>query len=141
MILWPDQSRVISVAAQFITLEAALRYYYSAARPDFDEAFFGYTKDEVSAEFEFRLNELEAVMSLMLLTAVEAALRIDFSTRVLLRGKDRVSRKFRRIQKAQKQKIRLDEDILEVWKSCHPEFSLLISQLRSAMKYRHWLAH
>ena len=25
MILWPDQSRVISVAAQFITLEAALR--------------------------------------------------------------------------------------------------------------------
>ena len=73
--------------------------------------------------------------------ALEAALRIDFLSRVKFKKKDTVSRAFRELYKQQKMQVRLNEDILEVWKYCHPEFRPLVSQLRSALRYRHWLAH
>ena len=141
MKFWQDYSRVGESGAQFVALEAALRLYYSGSGFDTRSAFLGYTPEEVKKEFEQRLNELEASMSLVLLTAVEAALRIDFLSRVKFKKRDTVSRAFRELYKQQKMQVRLNEDILEAWKSCHPEFGPLVSQLRFALRYRHWLAH
>jgi hypothetical protein len=55
--------------------------------------------------------------------------------------KDSLSKYFRDIRKMRKSSIRLDEDILEGWKRYSTVSNLHIGELRSAFKFRHWLAH
>lgn len=77
-----------------------------------------------------------------MLVCTEAALRVDFIQRVMKREKDEVSRKFRNVFRRRGiEKIRLEEDILEIWKDHFEEIKSSIAEFKGALNLRHWLAH
>lgn len=106
---------------------------------------FGMDIEEVNAYFEGILEEIDTQTSLFLLAATEATVRADFLERVYTRKKDAVSQTFRKVYKTRcnhnKVKVRLEEDILDVWGNQLPSTKPDVSRLKGALKYRNWLAH
>lgn len=122
-------------------VESSLRLYFSNASPSYTVRFTGYRTDEVTVELRDRLVELDRNSTMSLLSAVEAAFRIDHPQRCYRRGKDDVSRRFREIYGERGTRARLDDDIFEVWKNNAAGASEIIGELRGAFKFRHWMAH
>lgn len=102
--------------------------------------FLGSNESEVDQSFENQRMELELLTMLVLLTTAEAILRIDFHKRVQNRLKDPLSRKYREIWRTRKDKVRLVQDLLEAVKEEVHQPSV-VSDFRSALKLRDWLAH
>ena len=121
--------------------EAGLRLQFSEGNPDFSNRFAFLTEEELNKARRERLTELDILTSLAILTAIEAKFRVDFHMRVMLRKRDSLSRLFRQVDKGRGDRSRLDEDILEGWKSEHPAHARAIADIKGALKYRHWLAH
>lgn len=121
----------------------ALRKYYNVADMGnpIPPRFIGLSMAELEKELNERLNELDKNVSLSLLSAIEASLRIDYLNRVYQREKDDLSRAFREIHKNKANKASLEEDILSSWKKYHPEYKSIFSDIMGALKHRHWLAH
>jgi hypothetical protein len=121
---------------------ASLRLYYSKDNPGFDRRFLGSSQDEVNKERLEREEETDLRSCFAVLSALEAAFRIDYlQRRQGKRGKkNEVSRAFRQSPQGRHGRVRLD-DILEVWQVVYPNWKCVASELRSAFKFRHWLAH
>jgi hypothetical protein len=119
----------------------ALTLFFSAASPLYPGRFVGYKLDEVRDELGDRLAELDRNTTMSLLSAVEAAFRIDYLQRCYQKKKDDVSRQFWDIYKEKDTRASLEDDIFEVWKNATSGSSKLIAELRGAFKFRHWLAH
>ena len=102
-----------------------------------DSRFFGMTPEEIDLFF----SELDKVTMLDLMAAAEAAIRVDYLTRVYYRRKDHVSRKLRELYKQAGERVKLEDGILEVWRNCKPGSKVVVSNFRAACNYRHWLAH
>ncbi len=102
--------------------------------------FIGQTRTEVEEFFEWQRDQLELVTMFELLATAEAILRIEFKARVISRKRDTLSRRFREIQKAKGDKVRLDEDILVAMKE-EGVASNIIAAFRGALRLRDWLAH
>jgi hypothetical protein len=132
---------LVEIAAYQKDIELALCLYFSPAAPTFESRFVGKSMREVSDELAIRLDESELRSSLILLTSLEASFRLDFLDRCGRRLKDDLSRYFRKVEKSQGDRVRLDEDILEGWKQNGGVPPALTQQLRDAFKFRHWLAH
>jgi hypothetical protein len=94
------------------------------------------TLREIDEFFERQSAELELLTTFELLASVEAILRLDLRDRVMKKRKDAVSRRFRGFRN--RDRLRLDEDILEVWSA---EAQVSVSEFRTLLKLRHWLAH
>jgi PAS domain-containing protein len=88
-----------------------------------------------------REEETETRSIFDLLATIEAVLRIDYQSRVNHRSKDVLSRAFRTLYQRKQERVLFDEDLLELWTKHHPELKRYISELRAALKFRHWLAH
>ena len=129
------------LAAYHQDVLASFRVYFSPTAPGFEGRFVGQTRAEVAARLQARVLESDARSALMVLTGLEAHFRTDFYVRCRRRTKDDLSRHFRAIERRRGEQVRLDEDILEGWKRHAGASATLISQLRSAFRYRHWLAH
>jgi hypothetical protein len=129
------------LAAYHQDIVASLHLYFSPSAPTFMERFAGRPLHEVNGELALRLDESDVRSTFVALTSLEAYFRIDFDIRCRERKKDALSVHFRAVKKARKEKVRLDEDILEGWKTHGAISATLISQLRGAFKFRHWLAH
>jgi len=63
-----------------------------------------------------------------------------FFKRCYYKEKDSISREFQKINKEKGSNISLSDDILEIWIQ-NTKSKSVISELRGAIKYRHWLAH
>lgn len=120
-------------------LERAVHLYYLNAQAY--KKFYSYSDEEVYKEKRKRLDELELNAVFMILSSIEAIFRIDFNIRVDEKQKDELSRKFRNISKTKQKGISLEKDILEIWQTYFANFKTLISEYKSALHYRHWLAH
>lgn len=120
-------------------LEKAIRLYYQSYNKY--EKFYNYSNEELNKEKDSRLKELELNAIFMLLSSIEALFRIDFNVRVNHKLKDNLSKEFRNIYKNKKNKVSLEDDILNIWQTHFAEVKLIISEYKSALKYRHWLAH
>lgn len=122
--------------------ETALRLYYSQSNPNYTAIFASYLPSEVSSILAARLDENDMRSALVLMARIEAAFRIDYKERGRQKLPDSVSTAFRKIHKIRGDRARLDEDIWETWRefSGAPERQL-ISALRGAFRFRHWLAH
>jgi hypothetical protein len=118
----------------------SLRTYFSNARI-YADRFSTYTIDEIQKELGERLHELNLTSSLSLLAALEAVFRIDYLQRNYKRKKDALSAACRDIYKEKEIKASLEDDILNAWRSNTEGANQLISDLKGAFKYRHWLAH
>ena len=97
-------------------------------------------KDEIDTLKISYLKELDYSASLKLLTSIEASFRIDFGERVYTRKRDPFSRALRELHKTKGNKASLEDDIFETWKM-HTDYGRIISELKGAFKFRHWLAH
>jgi hypothetical protein len=122
-------------------VEKSLRLYFSSDAKTYALRFAGYSYAEVRSELSKRLTELEMGSALAVLSAIEAAFRIDYLQRCYLKKKDPVSRSFRALHKEKGARVSLEDEIFEVWKTHTAGASVLIGYLRGAFRFRHWLAH
>ena len=102
----------------------------------------GWTLQMIDEHFELRMDEADALSTLNLLAAAEAALRIDFANRAAKRIKDAtpVGQEFR-AKLALWPRIKLDEDILKTWRDVYPQTAAKVAAFVDALHTRHWLAH
>ncbi|NHK97306.1 hypothetical protein [Rubrivivax benzoatilyticus] len=135
-----EQLGIAQIAEHYNVIEKALRSHYLTS-PASNPNFFGYTYHELREELTARLEEEGRMMAMSVLAAIEAAFRVDYLQRVYERKKDPLSREFRRIYKKKGPRAGLEEEILEGWKNETQIPPRLISDLRSAFRFRHWLAH
>lgn len=131
---------LIKIAAHYRDVEEALRGLYFASAAS-NPRFVGYTRGELQDELADRLEEEGQMLAMSVLAAVEAAFRIDYLQRVYERKKDPLSRAFRLLHKRKGTRAGLEDDILEAWRQNTGIPTSLISDLRSAFRFRHWLAH
>ncbi len=123
-----EMSRVLDAPANNVTLVMS--------------RYVGKTREELEAGFADHIAELGQVTMLGMLVSTEAALRVDFIERVSHRQKDDVSRGFRDAFKEHGKKIRLERDILEVWrKHGNAGARRAVQEFKGALKFRDWLAH
>ena len=133
------QLDIAEIEQYFLSTEKALLSFYR--RTNFEFAL--YSPQELERERQERLEELNKSTSLTILAAVEAHIMVNFVNRCLNREKDPLSKKFRTLFKNkghEVQKISLRNDILGLWKD-HVNHKWVVSELRAAIRYRHWLAH
>lgn len=107
--------------------------------------FLGMSLNELDAYFEEVRDEADCQASLFIIAAAEATIRVDFLERVYKRRKDSVSQTFRDIYKSRcdhsKVKVRLAEDILDIWAENLPRAKNPVGTFKGALRFRDWLAH
>lgn len=129
------------VSTHHIDLENSLRLYFSSYNSNYSLRFNGYQQQEVDDEFLSRIEELDKTSALSTLSSLEAAFRIDYLVRCYNKKEDKISRRFRDIHSDKGNRIRLEDELLKIWKEEMPARKTLFSELIGALKYRHWLAH
>lgn len=136
-----DNFSVAEAAAYYNDVESALRLFFSPASPSYNVRFPGSKPSDIKIELDRRLSELDRSTTMSILTAVEAAFRIDYIQRCDQKKKDAVSQSFWELYQKQKTRVSLEDDIFEVWKNNTTGSGKLIADLRGAFKFRHWMAH
>lgn len=129
------------VASHYADVAAALEAYFDFASVSDDPRFFGPSPQEMERELGLRLVEHDRGATFLLLSAVEAALRMDDLLRCHRRLKDPLSRAFRILFREKRSRASLEEDLLDGWKSHTSVPTATVSDLKGAFRYRHWLAH
>ncbi len=138
----PELLRFEDVAVSHSDTAKSIRFYYTApSLVSRDPKFTGYSVQEVQQEENLRLDELDKNSAFNLLAALEASFKVDFYLRCYDRKKDDLSRTFRAVYQAKGDRISIEEDIIEAWKIHLPAAKSLLSELKGAFRYRHWLAH
>ena len=122
-------------------IEASVRSYFDFKNVRSAARFAGYTSEEIRQEMNSLLEEQDRTVSMNLLAALEAAFRVDFLQRCYKRRRDPVSREFRKLHALRERYVSLEGDIFRIWKQESSVSSSVISDLKGAFKYRHWLAH
>jgi hypothetical protein len=130
-----------TIAEYHNDVESSLRLYFSEVSPSFSTRFFGLRHEEIQNELTARLEETDQRSAFFILTSLEATFRIDYECRCRKRLKDRLSRAFRTIYRERETRVSLEEHIFDNWSESSPELRQLIGELRSAFRFRHWLAH
>ena len=130
--------------------EKALKEYYSLSRSKkfLPAKFMDYSKENLSVELHKRIAELEKTSSFTLLSFLEARFKVNYQNRCQRRERDPLTYDLRKIYKKKAGQASLENDILRTWKKYFQnhfpedrEARNLLSELTSAFKYRHWLAH
>ena len=108
--------------------------------------FFGMPPSQVQDELEFVRAELDNQVTLALVAAFEAILRVDAMQRVLLRLKDPTSQRFKAVAKrcaAKNQPFdRVDlSAVLKIWRDSVHGGERDFELFGKLMSFRHWLAH
>lgn len=123
--------------------KSAIKYKYDPRNPLYEIEFFGLSKNEVAKMQNEDLKELSIEGGMALLSAAEAAFRVDFITRCRSRKKDKINIDFKAILKKYKKlyEVRIREDILDRWQKEFPTDKHYLSTLKNRFDYRNWLAH
>ena len=129
------------IAETYNYREQSLTLYFSKDNPNFEDIFYDYSEDEVEQQFEIEVLEAERDAALNLLAAIEAMFRIDYLIRSENKDKTPLTKRFRALFANYQHRISLEESIFEEWKESELIKPAVISELRGAFKYRHWLAH
>ena len=103
---------------------------------DVDPVFLGMSPDEIDGFFR----ELDYLAMLDLIVATEAAIRLEYWSRVDKRYKDPVSKSLRKHYKRKHLNVRL-EDLLNLWAAAKPSVAGAVGDFKGALHLRHWLAH
>src|SRR3546814_476658 len=126
------------VALYYLDVRAALIDFFAGSSPELQLRYAGAKLDDARDK---ALEELDATSCLGVLTSVEAAVRVDYLSRVYARKKDPLSLAIREIYKERENAARLEDDLLRAWRDSGVVGKALIGELIGAFKYRHWLAH
>ncbi|MEZ4939205.1 MAG: hypothetical protein R2799_16590 [Crocinitomicaceae bacterium] len=129
------------VAEIFSFREKSLKLLFSDRNPNFLIDFVGLSQNEVRNELKNQLEEIEKDACLNILAVIEARFRLDYIIRCEGKHKEEISRKFRELFSEFQYRISLEDKILKEWKETPEVDSTIISNIKGAFKYRHWLAH
>jgi len=129
------------INAYYVDSKRALKIYFNSHSFNFDSRFANYTINEIEQELQARLDELDRLTSFSILSSLEASFRMDYLTRCNQKKKYALSRKMRRMYQIRGSRASLEDDVLRLWKEAYPEYKSFISEVITAFKYRHWLAH
>jgi hypothetical protein len=137
-----DQNLLLDKIDQYYrSIEASTHLYFSLSNPNADKLFAGMTEVEIEYELDIVSKENEHLIALNLLASVEAAFRVDYLQRCYKRKKDPLSKAFRIIYDTKGNHASLEDDIFTAWKEKSSSANSIVSDLKGAFKYRHWLAH
>ncbi|MHA6909996.1 hypothetical protein ACQUJS_16440 [Ralstonia pseudosolanacearum] len=127
-----------AIAFHHENLQAALFEFFSGSSASLLSRF---SLESVDKARDNSLDELDFSSSMSVMAALEAAIRVDYLSRVYERRKDALSRSMRDLYREKANKAKLDRDILPRWAADTTVSASLVQQVTSAFKYRHWLAH
>lgn len=136
-----DHLELAEIDRRYRAVESAIQLYYSNRNPDFGVLFPGHNSATIRKEMQARFDEHDLTMSMSVLSALEAAFRIDYSIRCQRRTKDRLSRCFRDLYAEKGPRVSFKVEILSVWTRNSDVNIIKIEELKSAFDYRNWLAH
>jgi hypothetical protein len=138
-------AKKVSISDEYLTLDYIVEY-----KNDLEKAIKFYFKhyekfptlkiDEIEQKKKQGLKEIEINAIFMLLSSIEAWIRIDYEYRVRNKLKDNLSRELRKIDKSIDKIYKIPiERLCDVYK----EYTTgnLFSELKSVFKLRHWIAH
>lgn len=135
------EPQIFEIDQYYQDTTSSFRLYFSEDNPKAELLFTGKTKSELKEQLAGVSEENEKLVSMNLLSAIEAAFRIDYLQRCYKRKKDPLSRAFRQVHQQKGARATLEDDIFDSWKSYSNVPDQIVSDLKSAFKYRHWLAH
>jgi hypothetical protein len=119
-------------------VQAGLAEFFSG---DSSTLLTRYEEEEIEAAFESALAELDLTTSLSVLSSIEAAIRLDYLQRVYGRWRDPLSKAMNALHQDKANYARLEEDLIRLWRDRTGVRKVLLAELVSAFRYRHWLAH
>lgn len=134
-----DKDTIVEIAEYHNDVVTSLRHFSRVSPSFISTRYLGRPLDDVLA---VRIEETDLRSAFFVLTALEAAFRVDYLYRCRKKEKDAVARAFRLIYKDREEEASLDEDIFETWKeNTSAPGPRLIGELRGAFNFRHYLAH
>lgn len=133
--------QISDIAQHYRYTDSSIKLYFSSRNPEAEVLFAGTSQTEIQAQLDRVTDENEQLVSMNLLSAIEAVFRIDYLQRCYKRKKDPLSLAFREVHRIKGSRASLEDDIFEAWRIHSNIQKQLISDLKSAFKYRHWLAH
>jgi hypothetical protein len=136
-----SEPQIVEIDQHYQDTESSIRLYFSESNPEAGILFAGKTKIELDEQLASVSEENEKLVSMSLLSAIEAAFRIDYLQRCYKRKSDSLSRIFRQIHQEKGPRASLEDDIFDTWGTHSSAPKQVVSDLKSAFKYRHWLAH
>jgi hypothetical protein len=119
----------------------SLRRYFNPDSPHSLARLDTFTEPRVAVRPADYLEETGLRSSLAMLTSMEAAFQLDYQYRCQKKLKDDLSRAFRAIYKRKPDYVSLEKDIFDAWSHYASGAEQLIGELRSAFRFRNWLAH
>lgn len=136
-----EQLELEQIAQHHADMEAAVSNFFSIGNPAGARRFAGYTQEDMEKEKEEIIEENERNAIMNTLAALEAAFRVDYLERCQKRKRDPLSRQFRTIYAARRERVSLRDDIFRVWKLHSADARRTVSRVEGAYRYRNWLAH
>lgn len=132
---------LIEIATQHFDVEHSLRNSFIPGHSLVLMKYPTDTADEIRVRLVDRLGENDIAACMNLLASIEARFRVDYFARCYRRLKDELSRAMRELYSRRGEKVSLEDEIFEHWKRHTSVPPRLISELRGAFRYRHWIAH
>ena len=138
-------AKKVSISEEYLTLDFIVEYKNNLEKAiKFYFMHYGnfptLTKDEINQKKKQTLKEIETNTIFMLLSSIEAWIRVDYEYRVRKRLKDNLSKELRNIDKTIDKNYKISiEKLCDIYKEYTT--SNLFSELKSAFKLRHWIAH
>ncbi|WDD93055.1 hypothetical protein Bsp3421_003101 [Burkholderia sp. FERM BP-3421] len=129
------------IAFHHTNVESALLEFFSGHSEAFLNRFAQSTPDEVREALKSSLAELDYTSSMSVISAIEAAVRMDYFSRVYSRGRDPLSRAMRGVHRIKGNRASLEDDLIPQWREHSTVPSVLLSHAVSAFSFRHWIAH
>lgn len=129
------------ISDQYCLLLDGVDELFKTTNPSFEKRFEFLTTDEIQSSRDLAISELDASTCLSILASIEANFRIDYLNRAAKRLKDPLSQAYRDLYKQYETKASFEEHLLDLWKQHAPQSRAIVSELKGALKYRHWLAH
>ena len=137
-----EHQDLVQIDNHYKDVSESIEEYFNFKTKAIPERFWHEPLNKIKDE---RLAELELTSSFSILSAIEAAFRIDYLQRCYKRKlKDDLSKAFQEIYKSRETKgsrASLENDILETWKENSSIDKHKFSNLKGALKFRHWIAH
>lgn len=129
------------IAFHHTNVESALLEFFSGHSKAFLSRFAQSTANEVRDALESSLAELDNTSSMSVMSAIEAALRVDYLSRAYDRRRDPLSRAMREVHRIKGGRASLEDDLIPQWREYSAVPRVLLSHTVSAFRFRHWIAH
>lgn len=134
-----DDAALVGLAEYHNDVVSSLKLYFGqfqVASADFRIQL------QIEQTLTARLKETDERSAFFVLAQLEVVFRSDYKSRCRTKLKDGLSKTFKEIWKLRGERVSLDQDIFEAWRGhLSDEPRRLISDLRGAFRFRHWVAH